>query len=262
MRALAVACGVSQPFLSAVERGGSTPSIATLYRLAEVLGTRAGQPAASAGRRRRSASCGRARAGWCRQVTEPNSAMGRVVFSDPARNLEIYEYAVGADRRPRRLVRAPRRHRAAPHRRVGCGSSSRIAPRRRARARRLPRPPRRDRPPLAVVGDEPIRLFLLVVVPTQRRQVTPPTWWSSAAGTTASCAPPTWPAPGSTWWSSSRPTGPAAPCCRRTWNGYRLEHGAVEHTAILTSGVIDELDLGGPRPALLAPARRRGPPVR
>ena len=27
------------------------------------------------------------------------------------------------------------------------------------------------------------------------------------------------------------------------WNGYRLERGAVEHTAILTSGVIDDLDL-------------------
>jgi transcriptional regulator with XRE-family HTH domain len=39
MRALAVACGLSQPFLSAVERGWSTPSIATLYRLADVLGT-------------------------------------------------------------------------------------------------------------------------------------------------------------------------------------------------------------------------------
>ena len=37
MRAMALACGVSQPFLSAVERGLSTPSIATLYRLADVL---------------------------------------------------------------------------------------------------------------------------------------------------------------------------------------------------------------------------------
>lgn len=27
------------------------------------------------------------------------------------------------------------------------------------------------------------------------------------------------------------------------WNGYRLERGAVEHTAILTSGVLDDLDL-------------------
>ncbi len=27
------------------------------------------------------------------------------------------------------------------------------------------------------------------------------------------------------------------------WEGYRLEHGAVEHTAVLTSGVIDELGL-------------------
>ena len=37
MRALAARCGLSQPFLSAVERGLSMPSIATLYRIAEAL---------------------------------------------------------------------------------------------------------------------------------------------------------------------------------------------------------------------------------
>ena len=43
MRELAEQSGVSQPFISAVERGLSTPSISTLYRLAEVLDT---EPAA------------------------------------------------------------------------------------------------------------------------------------------------------------------------------------------------------------------------
>ena len=36
---------------------------------------------------------------------------------------------------------------------------------------------------------------------------------------------------------------PAARCGRRTWDGYTLERGAVEHTSILTSGVVEELDL-------------------
>src|SRR5262245_16828253 len=27
------------------------------------------------------------------------------------------------------------------------------------------------------------------------------------------------------------------------WNGYRLERGAIEHTAILGSGIVDELEL-------------------
>ena len=92
MRALAVACGVSQPFLSAVERGGSTPSIATLYRLADVLGTSPANllPAPTDG------DISVVRAGEGRLVPSsdrPNSAMGRVVFSDPSRQLEIYEYA-------------------------------------------------------------------------------------------------------------------------------------------------------------------------
>jgi transcriptional regulator with XRE-family HTH domain len=93
MRALALACGLSQPFLSAVERGGSTPSIATLYRLAEVLGTTPASllPAPADG------AVNVVRAGQGRLVPssdQPGSAIGRVVFSDPARHLEVYEYVV------------------------------------------------------------------------------------------------------------------------------------------------------------------------
>jgi transcriptional regulator with XRE-family HTH domain len=91
MRAVAMACGVSQPFLSAVERGWSTPSIATLYRLADVLGTApAGLlPPPVDG------DISVVRAGAGRMVPSsdrPRSAIGRVVFSDPSRHLEIYEY--------------------------------------------------------------------------------------------------------------------------------------------------------------------------
>ena len=81
MRALAARCGVSQPFLSAVERGLSMPSIATLYRLAEVLGTAPADllPASATG------DVSVVRAGEGRLVPSsdrPDSAIGRVVFSD------------------------------------------------------------------------------------------------------------------------------------------------------------------------------------
>ena len=96
MRAVALRCGVSQPFLSAVERGLSMPSIATLYRLAEVLHTTPANllPVHDP------AEISVVRAGQGRLVPSsdnPDSALGRVVFSDPTRNLEIYEYVAGPD---------------------------------------------------------------------------------------------------------------------------------------------------------------------
>jgi transcriptional regulator with XRE-family HTH domain len=96
MRALAIASGLSQPFLSAVERGLSTPSIATLYRLAEVLGTTpAGLlPVHDPG------DITVVRAGHGQLVPSsdhPDSALGRVIFSDRDRNIEIYEYVMSPD---------------------------------------------------------------------------------------------------------------------------------------------------------------------
>ncbi|MDY7100203.1 MAG: XRE family transcriptional regulator [Actinomycetota bacterium] len=93
MRDFAARCGVSQPFISAVERGLSTPSISTLYRMAEVLET---EPSALLPTR---ASDGIEviRAGEGRRVPSsdrPGSAIGRVVLADADRHLEIYEYAV------------------------------------------------------------------------------------------------------------------------------------------------------------------------
>lgn len=92
MRALAMACGLSQPFLSAVERGLSTPSIATLYRLADVLGV---SPADLLPAPPDEISVVRADEGRLAPSSDrPGSAIGRVVFSDAARQLEIYEYRV------------------------------------------------------------------------------------------------------------------------------------------------------------------------
>lgn len=91
MRELADQCGVSQPFISAVERGLSTPSISTLYRLAEVLGT---EPSALLPVHRAD-EVSVIRAGQGRRVPSsdrPNSAVGRVLLSDDTRHLEIYEY--------------------------------------------------------------------------------------------------------------------------------------------------------------------------
>lgn len=93
MRVLADRCGVSQPFISAIERGLSTPSIATLYRLAAVLGT---EPAALLPIHG-SDEISVIRAGegsWVPSSDRPNSAVGRVLLSDDNRHLEIYEYVI------------------------------------------------------------------------------------------------------------------------------------------------------------------------
>jgi transcriptional regulator with XRE-family HTH domain len=95
MRTLAERCSVSQPFISAIESGLSTPSIATLYRLADVLET---EPAALLPiQSTDDISIIRAHEGeWVPSSDRPNSAVGRVVLSDDSRHLEIYEYVATA----------------------------------------------------------------------------------------------------------------------------------------------------------------------
>lgn len=91
MRALAVRCGVSQPFISEVERGISMPSIATLYRVAEALGVAPSTLLPTVG----PGDVHVVRAHEGRRVAsseQPNSAIGRVVFTDEALGLEVYEY--------------------------------------------------------------------------------------------------------------------------------------------------------------------------
>jgi transcriptional regulator with XRE-family HTH domain len=96
MRTLATRCGVSQPFLSEVERGMATPSIATLYRIADSLGLSPAQllPTASGD------DVQVIRAADGRRVASSEhaaSAIGRLVLADDRRGLEIYEYTASAD---------------------------------------------------------------------------------------------------------------------------------------------------------------------
>jgi transcriptional regulator with XRE-family HTH domain len=96
MRDFATRSGLSQPFVSAVERGLSTPSIATLYRMAEVLGMEPSNLLPN----HPTDGVAVIRAGEGQLVPSsdrPGSAMGRVVLADPGRRLEIYEYRIDAD---------------------------------------------------------------------------------------------------------------------------------------------------------------------
>jgi transcriptional regulator with XRE-family HTH domain len=91
MRTLAVRCGVSQPFLSEVERGLAMPSIATLYRVAEALGVAPATLLPTAGPEQ--IHVVRADEGRRAPSSErPRSAVGRVIYSDEERGLELFEY--------------------------------------------------------------------------------------------------------------------------------------------------------------------------
>lgn len=95
MREFASRCGVSQPFVSAVERGLSTPSIATLYAMATVLDVEPSELLP----RRPTDGIDVIRAGDGRRVPSsdrPGSAVGRVLLTDTDRHLEIYEYVTDA----------------------------------------------------------------------------------------------------------------------------------------------------------------------
>lgn len=94
-REFAARCGVSQPFISTVERGQSTPSIATLYRMAEVLGIEPSEllPTSPSN----DIDVIRADEGqFVPSSDHPESAVGRVLLTDPDRHLEIYEYVTDA----------------------------------------------------------------------------------------------------------------------------------------------------------------------
>lgn len=96
MRALATRSGVSQPFLSEVERGQSIPSIATLYRIAAALEI---SPAVLLPSEEvHEVTVIRAGHGQLVPSSDrPGSALGRVVMSDPSRGIEIYEYLIDPD---------------------------------------------------------------------------------------------------------------------------------------------------------------------
>jgi len=91
MRSLATRCGVSQPFLSEVERGMSMPSIATLYRIADALGIGPSKLLPASG----PDDVHIVRADEGRRVPSSereNSAIGRLIHADDEQGLEVYEY--------------------------------------------------------------------------------------------------------------------------------------------------------------------------
>jgi transcriptional regulator with XRE-family HTH domain len=93
MRELARRSGVSQPFLSQIERGVSAPSMVTTYRLAEALGVLPGAllPAPAA------AQVTVVRSGEGRGIpvaNRPDAAVGRALLMQPGNPLEIVEYRI------------------------------------------------------------------------------------------------------------------------------------------------------------------------
>ncbi|GAA2885722.1 XRE family transcriptional regulator [Pseudonocardia halophobica] len=93
MRELARRAGVSQPFLSQIERGVSAPSMITTYRLAEALGERPGAllPAPDG------TGMTVVRAGEGREIpvaNRPDAARGRALVMQPGNPLEVIEYVV------------------------------------------------------------------------------------------------------------------------------------------------------------------------
>jgi transcriptional regulator with XRE-family HTH domain len=93
MRELARRSGVSQPFLSQIERGLSAPSMVTTYRLAEALDVLPGAllPAPAASR------VTVVRAGEGRQIPVANrndAAVGRAVLMQASNSLEIIDYRI------------------------------------------------------------------------------------------------------------------------------------------------------------------------
>lgn len=92
-RALAMRAGVSQPFLSQIERGVSAPSMSTIYRLAEALGVVPGDllPRPLLDR----VTVVRAYEGQELPVAErDDAAVGRIMMSRSDRMLEVIEYRI------------------------------------------------------------------------------------------------------------------------------------------------------------------------
>ncbi|TPG36655.1 helix-turn-helix domain-containing protein [Mycolicibacterium hodleri] len=96
MRELARRSGVSQPFLSQIERGVSAPSMVTTYRLAEALDVLPGAllpaPATS--------QVTVVRSGEGRSIpvaNRPDAATGRALLLQPSNPLEIIDYRIEPD---------------------------------------------------------------------------------------------------------------------------------------------------------------------
>ncbi|SDE80058.1 helix-turn-helix domain-containing protein [Pseudonocardia oroxyli] len=92
MRELARRAGVSQPFLSQIERGASAPSMITTYRLAEALGEQPGALLPAPGEPVTVVRAGEGRA--IPVANRPDAATGRALVMQPGTPLEVIEYVV------------------------------------------------------------------------------------------------------------------------------------------------------------------------
>ncbi|MRH86981.1 helix-turn-helix domain-containing protein [Nocardia sp. SYP-A9097] len=93
MRELAKRAGISQPFLSQIERGVSAPSMLTTYRLAAALGVTPGDLLPSPATNH--VTVVRADEGVRLPVGDrPDAAIGRAIHMRPNSPLEVIEYLV------------------------------------------------------------------------------------------------------------------------------------------------------------------------
>lgn len=96
MREVATRAGISQPFLSQIERGQSMPSMITVYRLAETLAVTPGDllPTSSESK----VTVVRQNEGRMLPVAHrPDAALGRVLVLTPDERLQIVEYRIERD---------------------------------------------------------------------------------------------------------------------------------------------------------------------
>jgi len=96
MREVAGRAGISQPFLSQIERGQSMPSMITVYRLAETLAVTPGDllPTSTAAK----VTVVRSTEGRMLPVADrADAALGRVLVLSPDDRLQIIEYRIERD---------------------------------------------------------------------------------------------------------------------------------------------------------------------
>ncbi|OPX12950.1 helix-turn-helix domain-containing protein [Mycobacterium sp. AT1] len=96
MREVATRAGISQPFLSQIERGQSMPSMVTVYRLAETLAVTPGDllPTSTESK----VTVVRSTEGRLLPVADrPDAALGRVLVLSPDERLQIIEYRIERD---------------------------------------------------------------------------------------------------------------------------------------------------------------------
>ncbi|GAS93859.1 XRE family transcriptional regulator [Mycolicibacterium canariasense] len=96
MREVAARAGISQPFLSQIERGQSMPSMITVYRLAETLDVTPGEllPTSTESK----VAVIRSDEGRLLPVADrPDAALGRVLVLSRDEKLQIIEYKIEPD---------------------------------------------------------------------------------------------------------------------------------------------------------------------